>query len=214
MPDGRATERKQQPARNFLKTATDAIHDEAHQLPLMQRLADGTISRADYKTLTQRLYHYYFLVDQRLLAGCAETGIDLATYTYEPRTPMIAQDLQAMHEACPPPRPNPHGLPELPPLWTRPSIAGAAYVVEGSLMGAKLLERALPEAVAAPQARTFWRWCASVGSGRWAMTRSFIENACPDAASRNEARAAALVTFKLFHALLDPARAPALNHDR
>ncbi len=75
-------------------------------------------------------------------------------------------------------------------------------------MGAKILERALPETVAAPPARTFWRWCATVGPGRWAMTRHFIENACPDDSSRIEARSAALATFKLFHQLLHPALVP------
>lgn len=208
MRDGRATERKQPPARVFLKAATDAIHDEAHKLPLMQRLADGTLTPDDYKTLTHRLYHYYVLVDQRIVAGCAEAGINAGTYTYKLRAPMIARDLQAMNKACPPHLVAPRGLPELPPLSTLAKLAGAAYVVEGSLMGAKILERALPETVAAPPARTFWRWCATVGPERWAMTRHFIENACPDNSSRIEARSAALATFKLFHQLLHPALVP------
>jgi heme oxygenase len=189
-------------ARSFLKEATRGVHDAAHELPLMRRLADGSMTRADYETLTRRLYTYYAIVDQRILAGCDAATVDTSDFDYEPRAPLIAGDLVQLNLPLPQ-SPRQHGGLSLPaPLDTPARVAGAAYVVEGSLLGAKLLDRALPYEIADARCRAFWTWCADAGPRRWAMTRAFIERACTCPATREEARGAAFATFALFHAVL------------
>jgi heme oxygenase len=81
---------------------------------------------------------------------------------------------------------------------TPADLAGAAYVVEGALMGAKLLERALPPETATADSRRFWTWSAAAGPRRWAMTRGFIETACPSSCEREAAIKTAIAVFGLF----------------
>lgn len=140
--------------RHRLKRETMDVHLRLHDHGYFAAMAAGTISTTDFQRLMRRMGSFYAALDPLMAAACAKTGAGV--YHYRHRGPMFG-DIED---------PGP-GLLAIDDLA---ALTGAAYVVDGSVMGAQLLRRAILGRLQHP----YWDWCAAHGAAIWHETRALI----------------------------------------
>ena len=190
--------------RHLLRESTGEVHEALHRLPCFARLADATIGRAEYARLLQRMEEFYAAADPAL--GAAARRFEAATggEVHHPRAPLLARDLAAL---------------DLTPKWRRASafpspdspaaLAGALYVVDGSLLGGAVLGRAVAQ-LDWPAPASYWRWAGAEGPAIWWRTVALLGRVDDGEASRRAAAASAEATFRAFAACMKaPAAVPA-----
>lgn len=187
--------------RDALRLATDAIHQRLHRHPVLQRLADGSISRSDYVALLRRFLVFHELIEESLRGGpdLATHDIDLAERC---RSPLLRRDLTAL------------GAPAMtaPPALQGPRIPGSAaaalgylYVSEGSRLGGLALARSL-DGLLAPGSAAGRSFLLGYGPRHGAMWRALcdaIEGLGAADESRDAVVSAALEAFILFEACIE-----------
>ncbi|MDR6674754.1 biliverdin-producing heme oxygenase [Xanthomonas sp. 1678] len=186
-PDGTAAAL---PASRLLREATAGQHEAVEQLPMMRTLMSGRLSVRDYVQVLRRHHAVLAGWEQRESAWLHASGD--AHWRYQPRSPLLAQDLAALQASPPPPSPAPLA-PEAGSRW------GMLYVVEGSRLGGRVIARRLRQTLGeiAPALAYF-----ELGHGDPASWRRFqqrLEQALPTTALQQAAVDGARAMFAHFH---------------
>ncbi len=131
---------EQESARAALRSAIHAEHEALHQVPLLRRLADGSITRVEYLEVLQRLHRFHATIEARLAAGpsLAGYGIDLAGRC---RAPLLVADLRHFGQDVRKNDADGLGAPGIPAA--RPAALGMLYITEGATLGGRVLARSL-----------------------------------------------------------------------
>jgi heme oxygenase len=193
-----------------LREHTQDAHRRLHELEVFSALLAGRLGRARYATLLACLHAYYQRVDAVLQSACVILRADQFNYHYCARTPFFARDLVSLGaEACD----NHSHVDVLPPLHTPAALAGALYVIEGSLLGGATLDRAARRVLACHDdgdtaGRAYWSWCREVAAQRWQRTTTLIDTWLDTAAQTRQAVTTASATFEQLHAWLLPLAEP------
>lgn len=188
--------------RDALRIATDPIHQRLHRHPVLQRLAEGSISHAEYVALLRQFLVFHVLIEDGLRRGpdLAAHDINLAERC---RSPLLRQDLAA----CGAP------VAMAPPVTRRgrciPGSAAAAlgylYVSEGSRLGGLALARSL-DGLLAPGSVAGRSFLLGYGPRHGAMWRGLcdaIETLGAADESRNAMVSAAIEAFTLFESCVE-----------
>lgn len=163
--------------RQKLREETHAVHERLHQHRHFAAIADGSIRSVDFDPLMARMGAFYAALDPLMTAASRDLG--QGAYRYQPRAVLFPSV-----EGAPP---------HFPRIDTLPAFAGAAYVVDGSVLGGQLLRRAISGRLCHP----YWDWCAVAGPDVWRSTRALIDlaDSCPD---RDDAVKTANAVFQVF----------------
>ena len=164
--------------RHRLRVETADVHERLHQHRLFAAIADGNIGSDDFDRLMARMGGFYAALDPLMIV--AGRKAQPGTYTYRARTPMFS-------------RVDGHA-PILQRISDLASLAGAAYVVDGSVLGGQILRRAIAGRLTHP----YWDWCATDGPSVWRETQKLIELVDTDACSANLAIKVANDVFNAF----------------
>ena len=192
-------------ARGALREHTRAAHERLHELESFRALLAGTLAHSAYARLLARMHGYYARVDAVLNQACARFNAGEHEYLYAARAPLFARDLAALGGT----RIDDDASTVLPELASAAALAGALYVIEGSLLGGASLNRAARRLLAQEDSnetdgRCYWAWCHDVGAARWQHTSTLIDGWVNTPARLTQASAAAHATFERLHQWLEP----------
>jgi len=184
--------RNEESLHRSIRRATWDDHEALHHNGLLKKFADTTITIGEYRQLMARFHGYYVTRDPIVAGACDRFSTN--AYSYVPRAPMFAADLDYLGDA------NDCSAREAANLRHRPlqsvaDLAGVAYVIEGSMLGGTLLNRNAGGLLATPAGRSYWCWCERNAAERWALTRGFIEFVGANSSDREAIIASARSTF-------------------
>lgn len=175
-----------------LRVRTRPLHDQLDKGSLLSRLAQPDCSKADYVQAAQALRAVYQQVDECLGQAASLCPPDLPRY--EPRAPWLEADLVRLQGKL--------GVPCLQSLCPPADVSaylGMRYVVEGAVLGARLIHRALAESPLAeelPIAECFWMRVQSFPITWPSLVRRLGQQT--DASSTEATIAGASAVFQLF----------------
>jgi len=175
-----------EPLRQRLRLETHAVHERLHQHRHFAAIADG-IDAQEFQRLMSRMGGFYATLDPLMIAICGRAG--QGGYFYQPRTPLFPKVET--------------GAPSLPVIDDLAAFAGAAYVVDGSVLGGQLLKRAIAGRLRHP----YWDWCASDGPSVWRGTRALIDRVDGSATVADRAVDTANAGFQSFSDHMEMAHA-------
>ena len=181
-----------------LRAATDAQHQGLHAHPLLARLADGTITQAQNTQAIARMAAFYRSADPVLAAACARFRTGLGGYRYYPRAHRLDPDRPANRTGAQ----DPVGTPGVPDPAGLPELAGALYVVDGALIGGRVLARSAHQA-GLTAGRAHWDWCARQGPAIWRTTLALLERIGSGPDTMDRACASAHAWFAAFGRSMD-----------
>lgn len=180
---------RKQPLRQLLRQETDAVHQHLHARIDFASLQDGTICQYDYDNMMARLGGFYSALDPQIFRAVEQIGAAVGPYRYQPRSPMFPQKSRI--------KASPHLK------YSLPALAGAAYVIDGSVLGGRVLGISEPSGEKHP----YWAWCAREGSAVWRGALALIDLADTGPSARAAAVDAARELFNCFDlATAPPAR--------
>lgn len=120
-------------AAQALRLLTQDRHRAVETLPIFRRLMQPDVTQADYVAVLRVQYRFYAAVEPALATS---DGLGLP---YQARLPLLARDLVAL--ACPLPE-----IAELPlAIPSKAAACGCRYVIEGSVLGGRIITRHLRE---------------------------------------------------------------------
>lgn len=191
--------------RFVLRNETRAEHQSLDANPAFGALLDGTLGLDGYRRLMLAFHGLYSQIDGPLRDGCDLHGAARSGFVYQPRSPMLGQDLGGLGVSPAVSRRIPSD--EIGALTgSNGSLVGTLYVVEGSLLGGATLYKStelLLENFGA-SGNSYWQWCREAGGRRWAMTCDLIDDTAKTEAGKREMIAAAQLAFGLFNRCLSP----------
>lgn len=179
------------PLAEALRQATRAEHHRLDHHPLLAPLVRADIDPARYGDALAGLHGAQAATEAALIAGLARLALD---YPLTPRLPDLEADLASLGRAPWPLRAEAPAVPEHPA-----ALVGALYVLEGALMGARLIARQL--AAHLPQAPLRYFGHGALAP-RWPQFLGFAAGVCPQQ-HHDQACAAARATFKFYRHHLD-----------
>lgn len=157
---------------------------------------DGTISRTDYTKLLVRLSGFY-----RVFEAAAHVGHE--------RSHWLAMDLETMGGV--PSSRSAQRCPGMPQLDSAERVLGALYVVEGSALGGRGLDRLL--GVGEPSGRRFFEGRGQATGAAWRDFLGRLDSVSAAPTVRAASIDAALETFAVFEAWLDGWRTADVGRD-
>jgi heme oxygenase len=178
-------------AAHLLRDATHDAHRALESLPMQRELSAGILDRADYVTTLQR--HHGLLArwerDQRdWLASLPTQG-----WTYRPRVPALQQDLAQLGQPLAPLDTTPLQAEDVSARW------GMLYVVEGSLLGGRVIARRLRQHRPALSDALAYFDLGSADPDLWRHFQHCLDTVVVDAAARQSAVNGAVAMFGHFH---------------
>lgn len=185
-------------ARQHLRSSTNDLHEQLHALPPFVKLMDNSLDVPGYVAILRRFRDFYALMDVQMLQACSDCNIPDTLYHYQPRQPMFAADVRALggdshaavHDSCP-----------WPDMDSAASLAGVAYVIDGSVLGGITMNKSamalLGEGVTS--GRSYWNWCRKNGLRQWHSALALVDSRWTDAKSRTAMTNAALRTFEALN---------------
>jgi heme oxygenase len=190
--------------RFLLRRETRAEHAVLDQHPGFVALVDGRLDLDGYRALMQAMHGLYLRIDGSIAEACAAHGLDRHGFAYEPRTSILGRDLAGLGVADA--TPSDAAVPALP-LGTSWSLAGALYVIEGSVLGGSMLCMATTKILDGKTVGSgYWQWCRREGAARWAMTCQLLDDLATSTQARDGMVTGARAAFDLFAQHLDPLR--------
>jgi heme oxygenase len=183
--------------RHVLRSETADDHERLHRMAAFDGLATGDMSRARYCDLMLGLHGFHAGFEVVAAETLALVGPAFPEHGLPPRGALLAADLARLGVAVDRDRP--------PPLLPRPTgpeaLAGMFYVVDGSMLGAAVLE-APARRIAGAEGAGYWRWCREHGAARWRSLCGLLAAVCDDPARQAGAVEAARATFRAFEAIV------------
>ena len=136
--------------RSALRAATHDAHERLHAIPVMHRLAQGGITRAEYADLLQRMLRFHLIVERCLRRGPALAGHDIELRE-RMRSGLLRRDIAAL--GLRPVRLTAGDETVLAEPCSVAASFGYLYVTEGSTLGGRMLARALDPVLGRDQSR-------------------------------------------------------------
>lgn len=164
----------------------EALHDHSH----FAAMAEGRISAGAFDRVMARMGGFFAALDPVMDRACSRSGADAGAYVYRPRAGYF---------------PDREGIAVLPGIEGTAGLAGAAYVVDGAMLGGQVLRHAIAGRLAHP----YWDWCARDGAGIWRETQALIARADTGPAPADTAVRTAKAVFEAFAAHMDMSRTEA-----
>lgn len=178
-------------AAHLLRDATHDAHVAVESLPMQRELSAGTLDRAAYVATLQR--HHGLLArwerdQQAWLASLPAQG-----WTYRWRVPALQQDLAQLGQAVAPVDAAPLQADDVFARW------GMLYVVEGSLLGGRVIARQLRQHQPGLSGALAYFDLGSADPGLWRHFQHCLDTVLADAAARQSAVNGAVAMFGHFH---------------
>ncbi|MET1022968.1 MAG: biliverdin-producing heme oxygenase [Pseudoxanthomonas sp.] len=174
-----------------LRDATAQAHAQVEALPHMPDLAAGTLTPTRYAQVLRR--HLALLAPWETAHAAWLDALALHGWDYRRRTPALRHDLAALGAG------TAHDLFETPPAPSQAYAWGMLYVVEGSLLGGRVIARALRARQPALSSALAYFDLGSQEPAAWRRFQDCLETALPDTVAREQAVAGAAAMFGHFH---------------
>ncbi|MBM5573711.1 biliverdin-producing heme oxygenase [Deefgea sp. CFH1-16] len=184
-----------------LKLKTRKQHSRLHQHPLLKGITQSGYSLARYIQLLKAYYEIYSAIETVLLQRQSQFNLDF-DYQARYKLPWLQADLKDLES--PPTMSHPTLANETSGIITTPEQwLGAAYVLEGSTLGARVISACLQKTLRiSPQfAGHFFNAYGLNTSKYWLEYQNFL--ASHPIVATTEITAAASQTFGLFNKGLD-----------
>lgn len=160
-----------------LRARTHDVHQQLHLHSNFVALFDGTIRLPQYTELLQRFHGFYEPLESAIDAALERTSTLSAGFTYAHRTALLERDLANLGFTAGQIAQNPRCA-SVAKSVTPDTVAGVLYVIEGSTLGASLIDRAaqkiLPDS--ATHGRNFWAWSRAHNTQRWAAINAYLDH--------------------------------------
>ncbi len=186
-PDGSAAHLT---ASRLLRDATAQQHLAVEQLPTMRALLRDSLSVHDYVQVLRRHHAVLAGWEQREAAWLHASGD--AHWRYQPRSPLLEQDLAALRAMPPAPTPA-------PPAHAAGSRWGMLYVVEGARLGGRVIARQLRQTLADVAPALTYFELGHADPACWRRFQQRLEQALPTPALQQAAVDGARAMFAHFH---------------
>jgi len=186
-----------------LREATREAHARIERVPALARLLAEDCSGEEYRAALLRLHSFVAPLEAAMLARIGgEIGLVLSAGR---RAPLLRRDLSELGTA-----PAPRAPAAALPATSSPAEAlGCAYVLEGSLLGGRVIARSL-RARLGPALGGATRYLEAGGDDvpqRWRRFGRLLDTALADPEARARAAGAASACFERLAAWLDAAPA-------
>jgi heme oxygenase len=177
-----------------LKQATRAVHDQLHRTPLLAAFERAELDIDDYLRVLQVFHDFYAAIDQPIEDAMPLLPALPEPFEYVPRAPMFARDLASLGV-----RSLQTGMSQPPQfsIASTGSLAGALYVVEGSILGGAGLNQCARKILQGDDlaGRFYWQWCRDNAAARWPSVRRALNAAWREGCSEAEMIATAGSVF-------------------
>lgn len=177
-------------AARLLREATAQQHQAVEDLPALRALMDPALSLPAYVQVLRRHHAVLAGWEQCEAAWLRDCGD--AQWRYQPRTPLLAQDLHAL-QAAPP------GSQPLPPAAEASIRWGMLYVVEGSRLGGRVIARQLRQTLPEAASALSYFELGHADPTAWRHFQQRLERALPTAPLQQAAVDGARTMFAHFH---------------
>lgn len=184
-----------------LRDGTRDAHRALHALAPFAALLAGRLTRDDYAALTARLHEFYRSFDARVDAAWA-LCLAPRPCAYSPRAPLLAADPAALGHAAR----AAAATPALPAFDEAARLAGALYVVEGSLLGGATLDGGAQRVLGTQDeaGRGYWAWCRREVGRRCPAMLALLDEVLDTPRALDAAQTTARATFAALHDWLAP----------
>lgn len=132
--------------RDILRERTAELHDSLEQTPVMSCLFSEVLHRDQYQQHLAVLYGFVLPLEEALITateGNSRAEPTVPVWPYQPRHAQLASDLRRL--GVPPETLPVAHLQQLPPLTNPADALGAAYVLEGSRLGGRVIHKRLQD---------------------------------------------------------------------
>ncbi len=168
---------QQNPGRHQLREKTHSLHESLHEMPVFQRLLDGSLNIPDYISLMHRFLIFYQKIDCQMLRACKKYKDQIAGYHYVPRAPMLERDVIALNGSDKSSLVQSSDSFSVPEVKDPGRLAGVAYVVDGSVLGGIMMSNSVSNLLKSDAigGQQYWQWCKSEGNDQWKSALALIE---------------------------------------
>jgi len=175
--------------RQVLRASTADIHQRLEQIPAFERLLQGRASLADYLALLRGYRRFYQLAQAHLDLGYLELAALGSTLARKDVLYLLEQDLAALGAPCE------DVVAEAPPHAAASAAVGWVWVVEGSALGGKVIDRSLTQLLGkSGEGRRFFTPAADMAV-RWQGVCAVLERYGQHDERRDAVMAGALDAF-------------------
>lgn len=167
-------------------------------MPAFVSLLDNTLDVRGYAAIMRRFQGFYANLDAQMQRACNDYHVPEQLYHYRPREPMFAADVRALgwggHEipdvGCP-----------MPDIHSVASLAGVAYVIDGSVLGGMTMNKSAAILLGKDviRGRSYWNWCRKNGLRQWQAALSLVDHCWTVEESRAAMTNAATQTFEALN---------------
>ncbi|MCI2244552.1 biliverdin-producing heme oxygenase [Xanthomonas sp. PPL568] len=177
-------------ASRLLRDATAQQHQAVEDLPAMRALLGAALSLSAYAHVLRRHHAALAGWERQEAAWLRDCGD--AQWQYQPRAPLLAQDLHAL-QASPP------ALQPVPPVSAEAQRWGMLYVVEGSRLGGRVIARQLRQTLPAAAPALSYFELGHADPAAWRHFQQRLERALPTVPLQQAAVDGARAMFAHFH---------------
>lgn len=171
---------EQQTLRHHLRIGTREVHEALHASRGFYALSEATITPHAFQTLMSGMGQFYQALDGPMIQACARHKGKIGGYQYRPRAKLFAvQQAKSI---------------VLPGINGPAALAGAAYVVDGAVLGGKILGSGPLTFARHP----YWDWCARDGSKIWRSACALLDHLDRDGINHAEVLSSATAVFEAF----------------
>ncbi|MDZ7802506.1 biliverdin-producing heme oxygenase [Thiohalophilus sp.] len=120
-----------------LRTATRPAHQALEQHPILRPLPGPALTDTDYLRVLTAFADFYRILEPSLLDELTKLVDKQDTaYRYQPRWPLLRDDLRDLHTVT---SGNPPEIPNLPSICDTSTLLGVMYVLEGATQGGRII---------------------------------------------------------------------------
>lgn len=188
-----------------LRTQTHVVHQRLHEHPLFVSLFDGTITLAQYCGLMTAFYGFYLPLERSIDGIAAQSEPLSASFTYQKRSDFLAKDLADLGQSSHQIARNPLCA-EIETVVTPASLGGVLYVIEGSTLGAALIDRAAQKILCTQttRGRSFWAWNRAHNREQWRAINIYLDHLDTIGHPKDALIQGAIDTFQVLATWLEP----------
>lgn len=158
-----------------LRAYTQNVHQQLHEHSHFVALFDGTIALSQYRALMQAFHGFYVPMERAIDRAFGNSKYCRNGFDYPPRATLLESDLAHLGLDTKEIKQNPRCA-QIENVVTPGSLAGVLYVIEGSTLGAALIDRAAQNILSAKTTggRSFWAWSRANNKTRWAAINTYL----------------------------------------
>ena len=163
------------PLQKALRAYTRNVHQQLHEHSHFVALFDGTIELSQYRALMQAFHGFYVPMERAIDRAFGKSRYQRDGFDYPPRATLLGNDLAHLGLDTKEIKQNPCCA-QIENVVTPGSLAGVLYVIEGSTLGAALIDRAAQNILSAEttDGRSFWAWSRANNKTRWVAINTYL----------------------------------------